>query len=48
MKLSSSEYAAFAIAFVACLPLILMVVVVAAFFGIIQIIVEAVRTLFKF
>jgi hypothetical protein len=36
------------IAFVACLPLILMVVVVAAFFGIIQIIVEAVRALLKF
>ncbi len=48
MKFSSSEYAAFVIAFVACLPLILMVVVVAAFFGIIQIIVEAVRALFRF
>jgi hypothetical protein len=47
MKLTSSEYAAFVIAFVACLPLILMVVVVAAFFGIIQIIVEAVLTIIK-
>lgn len=48
MKLSSSEYAAFVIAFVACLPLILMVVVVIAFFVIIQIIVEGIRALFKF
>ncbi len=44
MKLTEAFY----IAFIACLPVIFAAVVVIAFFGIIQIIVEAVRALLKF